>query len=82
MIRVKYLNTMANLILYNDNVNSCQKVMASLIRYCEHTPLQADQCVLIAHNVGKVNIKTGDFIELLDMKNNLENLGLTVKLIQ
>jgi hypothetical protein len=45
-------------------------------------PIQADQCTLIAHNNGKVTIKEGDFIELLDIKNQLENHNLKVELIQ
>jgi ATP-dependent Clp protease adaptor protein ClpS len=73
---------MAELILYNDNKNSFMKVKACLIRYCEHLPIQADQCVLIAHNNKKVTIKNGDFMELLDIKNNLENHNLKVELIQ
>lgn len=82
MNKVKYLNTMAKLILFNDEKNSYYKVKASLIRYCDHLPIQADQCTLIAHNNGKVTIKEGDFIELLDIKNNLENHNLKVELIQ
>jgi len=73
---------MAKLVLYNDKENSYMKVKASLIRYCEHMPLQADQCTLIAHNNGKVTIKEGDFMELLDIKNKLENHNLKVELIQ
>jgi len=73
---------MAKLVLYNDEDNSYFKVKASLIRFCDHMPMQADQCTLIAHNNGKVTIKEGDFIELLDMKNQLENYNLKVELIQ
>ena len=73
---------MAKLVLYNDKENSFYKVKASLIRYCEYMPIQADQCTLIAHNNGKVTIKEGDFIELLDIKNQLENHNLKVELIQ
>jgi ATP-dependent Clp protease adaptor protein ClpS len=82
LIKLKYLNTMAKLVLYNDEKNSYMKVKASLIRFCEHMPLQADQCTLIAHNNGKVTIKEGDFMELLHMKNSLEKYDLKVELIQ
>jgi ATP-dependent Clp protease adaptor protein ClpS len=73
---------MAKLILYNDNKNSFAKVTACLIRYCEHMPIQAEQCALIAHNNKKVNIKTGDFMELFDMQNNLQKHNLNVELIE
>lgn len=71
---------MAKLILYNDDHNSSLKVRAALIRFCEHDPIQADQCTLIAHNVGKCVIKNGDIMDLLDMKNSLETVGITVEL--
>ena len=73
---------MAELVLHNDDKNSFMFVKACLIRYCEHMPIQADQCVLIAQNNKKVTIKSGDFMELLDIKNNLENHNLKVELIQ
>jgi ATP-dependent Clp protease adaptor protein ClpS len=73
---------MAKLILHNDDRNSFPKVMASLIRFCDHLPMQAEQCVLIAHNAGKCSIMTGDYIELLDIKHDLENVNLKVDLIQ
>ena len=58
------------------------KVKASLIRFCEYMPMQADQSVLIAHKNGKVTIKEGDFIEMLDLKHSLESLDLKVELIE
>jgi ATP-dependent Clp protease adaptor protein ClpS len=73
---------MAKLVLHNDDKNSFMFVKACLIRYCEHMPIQADQCVLIAHNNKKVTIKSGDFMELLDIKNKLETLNITVELTQ
>ena len=73
---------MAKLVLHNDDKNSYMYVKACLIRYCEHLPIQADQCALIAHNNRKVTIKNGDFMELLDIKNELENRNLTVELIE
>jgi ATP-dependent Clp protease adaptor protein ClpS len=73
---------MAKLVLHNDNKNNFTFVKACLIRYCEHMPIQADQCVLIAHYNKKVTIKNGDFMELLDMKNSLEKHNIQVELIQ
>lgn len=72
---------MAELVLYNDEKNSYMKVKACLIRYCEHMPQQAEQCTLIAHNAGKCTVKTGDFMELFEMKSQLEQHNLKVELI-
>ena len=41
------------LTVYNDDVNSYEYIMACLIRFCKHDPIQAEQCAIIAHNTGK-----------------------------
>lgn len=71
---------MAKLILHNDEVNSYNKIKASLIRYCNHELLQAEQCAIIAHNVGKVTIKEGDFMELFELKSEFDKHNITVEL--
>lgn len=52
------------LILYNDEVNTFDHVIACLIRYCEHDELQAEQCSLIVHYNGKCTVKKGNFDDL------------------
>jgi ATP-dependent Clp protease adaptor protein ClpS len=64
------------LIMHNDDINSYQYIMACLIRFCQHEPIQAEQCALIAHNKGKCNIKTGNFMELFDLKSTFENVNV------
>lgn len=49
------------LVLYNDSVNDYGYIMACLIRFCKHEPIQAEQCAIIAHNVGQCSVKSGDF---------------------
>jgi ATP-dependent Clp protease adaptor protein ClpS len=65
-----------SLILYNDDFHDYLYVIASLIRFCKHTPTQAEQCAVITHNVGKCSIKLGKYDELLDLKFDLESLDL------
>ena len=38
------------LILFNDDVNTFDFVIETLIKVCEHDTLQAEQCALIAGN--------------------------------
>lgn len=64
------------LVLHNDNIHDFLYVVACLIRYCNHEPLQAEQCALITHNKGKCTVKSGDILELLELKTNLEDLDL------
>ena len=52
------------IVLYNDDVNTFDHVINSLIFACEHTPEQAEQCSIIVHYKGKCTVKTGEFNEL------------------
>jgi ATP-dependent Clp protease adaptor protein ClpS len=42
------------IIVYNDDVNTFDHVIDTLMRVCEHTPEQAEQCSLIVHYNGSV----------------------------
>jgi hypothetical protein len=50
--------------------------MACLIRFCEHHPTQAEQCALLAHEMGKCTIKSGDLLQMLEISESLRNLEL------
>jgi ATP-dependent Clp protease adaptor protein ClpS len=68
------------LVLYNDNTHDFLYVIACLIRFCKHEPLQAEQCALLAHTNGKCSVKNGDFIEMLEIKTDLEKLELITEI--
>ncbi|MEI7898402.1 MAG: ATP-dependent Clp protease adaptor ClpS [bacterium] len=68
------------LILYNDNVNTFDFVIDSLIEVCNHEHEQAEQCTMITHFKGKCNVKTGDLIEVKPMYEEMSLRGLTVSL--
>ena len=38
-----------DLIIYNDDVNSFDHVITSLIKVCKHEPVQAEQCTYLIH---------------------------------
>lgn len=65
------------LILYNDDVNSFDFIIESLIEVCGHTAEQAEQCAIVAHFKGKCGIKFGTYIELTPMNNELNNRGIS-----
>ncbi len=52
------------LILFNDDVNTFDFVIETLIEVCGHDPLQAENCAWIAHFKGKCPVKNGTFEEL------------------
>lgn len=65
------------LILFNDDVNSFEFVIETLIDVCHHNPMQAEQCAWIAHYKGKCTIKEGEFSELNPLFNEISRRGLT-----
>ena len=59
------------LVVYNDEVNTFDHVIETLIDVCEHSPEQAEQCTLIIHYKGKCGVKSGDFEELAKMRGEI-----------
>lgn len=59
------------LILFNDDVNSMEHVTESLITICKMTMEEAVSYMLEAHLKGKSVIKTGEYDEMINMKDGL-----------
>jgi len=68
----------ASIILYNDDVNSFDFVIETLIEVCEHHPEQAEQCAWITHYKGECQIKTGKRQEIYQIYKDLLEKGLIV----
>lgn len=69
------------IIMYNDDVNTFDHVIDTLIRVCNHTPEQAEQCSLIVHYKGKCTVKTGSIKELTPQCLQLLDAGLSAEII-
>lgn len=69
------------IILFNDDVNTFEHVIDSLIDVCNHTSEQAEQCAYLVHFKGKCAVKTGEFEELKPRCTKLLNLGLSAEII-
>ncbi|HDZ41524.1 MAG TPA: ATP-dependent Clp protease adaptor ClpS [Bacteroidetes bacterium] len=69
------------LILFNDEYNTFDHVIGSLVEICGHDPVQAEQCALIAHHKGSCEIKSGMKKILLSMRTGLldRNLSCEIK---
>ncbi len=64
------------LILYNDEINTFDHVIKSLIEVCGHDSIQAEQCALIVHLKGSCEIKSGIREILQVMSKSLNSKGL------
>lgn len=65
------------LVVYNDDVNTFDFVIESLIDICGHTPEQAEQCTMLIHYKGKCKVKTGSLEILKPMHQKLLSRSLT-----
>ncbi len=65
-----------NLIMWNDDVNTFDWVIETLIQVCHHEPEQAEQCSLIIHFKGKCVVKNGSFEKLKPMKEAILDRGI------
>lgn len=68
------------IILYNDEVNTFDHVIETLIRVCDHEPLQAEQCAVLVHYTGKCEVKTGELSELVPKCSALLDAGLSAEI--
>lgn len=69
------------IILYNDDVNTFDHVIETLIRVCKHEELQAEQCAILVHYKGNCCVKTGSFDELRPQCTALLDAGLSAEII-
>lgn len=69
------------LVLFNDDVNTFDHVIETLIYACDHTPLQAEQCSIIVHHKGKCTVKTGTYNDLEPRCTLLLDAGLSAEIV-
>mgnify|MGYP000049734626 CR=1 FL=1 len=65
------------IVLYNDDVNTFDHVIETLMTVCKHTPEQAEQCAHLIHFKGKCGVKSGSLKELKPYKDGLIGRGLS-----
>ncbi len=68
------------LVIYNDDVNSFEHVINSLIDVCNHEAIQAEQCTHIIHYNGKCSVKMGRYDKLEPMCVALHDRGISAEI--
>ena len=73
----------SSLIVWNDEVNTFEWVIETLIQVCGHSQEQAEQCSYIIHFQGKYAVKEGSYDELKPMCDAIteRGIGATVEVI-
>lgn len=68
------------IIVYNDDFNTFDFVIESLIKVCKHDIVQAEQCTFLIHYKGKCSVKRGSYEELEPMCTALLERGITAEI--
>ncbi|MBN8836055.1 MAG: ATP-dependent Clp protease adaptor ClpS [Sphingobacteriia bacterium] len=73
-----------SLIVWNDEVNTFEWVIETLIDVCNHSEEQAEQCAMIIHTKGKYAVKHGDYDILKPMCDAIteRGIGATIEELQ
>lgn len=69
------------IMVFNDDINTFDYVIETLIDVCGHSQEQAEQCTLLIHFKGKCAVKNGDFDELAPIRNAICKRGISAEVI-
>ena len=75
------LEDLKNLVVHNDDVNTFDHVINTLIKVCNHSIEQAEQCTWIIHYKGKCAVKNGSYLELKPMKEAILDAGINASVV-
>jgi ATP-dependent Clp protease adaptor protein ClpS len=72
-----------NLIVWNDDVNTFEWVIETLVEVCNHSEEQAEQCAMLIHAKGKYAVKHGSYDILKPMCDAIteRGIGATIEVI-
>ncbi|MEN9638859.1 MAG: hypothetical protein RLZZ262_727 [Bacteroidota bacterium] len=68
------------IVLFNDDFNTFDFVIESLMNVCGHDPIQAEQCTILVHYKGKCEVKKGEYDILEPICTALLDRGLTAEI--
>jgi ATP-dependent Clp protease adaptor protein ClpS len=81
VLEVNETTDLIDLIVFNDEVNTFDHVIDTLIRVCKHTADQAEQCTIIIHYKGKCSVKQGTFEILKPMRDAICEAGIDARIV-
>jgi ATP-dependent Clp protease adaptor protein ClpS len=70
-----------DLVVFNDDVNTFEHVINTLIKVCKHTVEQAEQCTYLIHYKGKCPVKSGSFDFLKPMREAICDAGIDARIL-
>ncbi|RAK65982.1 ATP-dependent Clp protease adaptor ClpS [Hymenobacter edaphi] len=70
-----------DLVVYNDDINTFDHVIQTLIDVCQHEPMQAEQCTLLIHYKGQCAVKMGTYEELEPLCTAIHDRGISADVV-
>ena len=70
-----------DLVVFNDDINTFDHVIDTLIRVCNHSAEQAEQCTLLIHFKGKCTVRSGTFDFLKPMREAICEAGIDARIL-
>ena len=64
------------LVVWNDEVNTFEWVITTLMEICGHSEEQAEQCAMLIHTKGKYAVKEGSYEYLKPMCDSITERGI------
>ena len=81
VLEVVETTDLKDLVIFNDDVNTFDHVINTLIRVCNHTNEQAEQCTWIIHYKGKCTVKNGTFEFLQPLRAAICDAGIDGRIL-
>jgi len=75
------ITDLKDLVVFNDDFNTFEHVIDTLIRVCKHPLEQAEQCTWLIHHKGKCKVKEGSYDVLNPMCEAICEAGIDAKII-
>lgn len=73
--------SLRDLMVYNDDFNTFEHVIKTLVKVCKHDIHQAEQCTFLIHYKGKCSVKKGMYEELKPMREGITSAGIKASIV-
>lgn len=70
-----------DLTIFNDDINTFDHVISTLVKVCRHSTEQAEQCAWIIHFKGKCTVKKDTFEVLKPMREAICDAGIDARIL-
>lgn len=74
-------DNVCDLMVYNDDFNTFDHVISTLIKVCKHDAHQAEQCTYLIHYKGKCSVKKGMYEDLKPMREGISDAGIKAAIV-